>query len=229
MINFGEESKTIKELIQIIIDTYSYDLSKIEREFNLRKFKSKHIFARDIYNEKIDDLLNKKGYIIEDFNRGGHTFVVIYDKKTKTLFSLMNEKTYKSINISKDPFKIHYLEALGIINNDDTPIQEQVTFFKDEEKLHNAKILLNKIVKNKIEVDILNHCLITFKFKDNELKVVNGIQFNSNFDIIQFENLNRYIEVEYNYIGSSQLDIEPEEEIIDESTISLKLFDRKEE
>lgn len=219
------EKRKFKEVIlQGILDGYTDDLELIKSEHNLETFSSKYPLARDLANSNIINSLDRDRYVFPKFKRGAHEFILIYDKKEKILYSTMQEKTFKTLKISPNGNKIHYLEALGLINYDRNPLESQVMFFEDEYRMNNTKELLDKMVNRDILDEVKVHNLISFNIKNNEMKSARSIQLNSNLDIIQDESWNDYIPVKFDYIGISNLNIEAiDGEYIDEMEIEISI------
>lgn len=219
------EKRKFKEVVlQGILDGYTDDLELIKSEHNLETFSSKYPLARDLANGNIINSLDRDRYIFPRFKRGPHEFILIYDKKEKILYSIMQEKTFKSLKRSPNGNKIHYLEALGLINNDRNPLESQVMFFEDEYRMNNTRELLDKMVNSEILDEVEVHNLISFNIKDDEMKSVRSIQLNSNLDIIDDESWNDYIPVKFDNIGISDLDIETiDDEYVDEMGIEISI------
>lgn len=219
------ENRKFKEIVlQGILDGYTDDLKLIKSEYSLETFSSRYPLARDLANSNIINSLDRDRYRFPKFKRGAHEFILIYDKKEKILYSTMQEKTFKTLKRSPNGNKIHYLEALGLINYDRNPLESQVMFFEDEYRMNNTKELLDKIVASDILDEVKVHNLISFNIKNNEMKSVRSIQLNSNLDIIAYESWNDYITVKFDDIGISNLDIEAiDYECVDEMDIEISI------
>ena len=136
----------------------------------------------------------------------------------------MKEKTFKTLKISPNGNKIHYLEALGLINYERTPLTSQLMLFDDEHRMNNTKELLEKLLSSEILEEAKVHNLIIFDIKNNEMKSVKSIQLNSNLDIISDESWNDYIPVKYEDIGLSNIELdEDDDEYADEIGIEISI------
>lgn len=219
------ENRRFREVVlQGILDGYTDDLELIKLEHNLETFSSKYPLARDLANSNIINSLDRDRYVFPRFKRGAHEFILIYDKKEKVIYSIMKEKTFKTLKISPNGNKIHYLEALGLINYERTPLTSQLMLFDDEHRMNNTKELLEKLLSSEILEEAKVHNLIIFDIKNNEMKSVKSIQLNSNLDIISYESWNDYIPVKYEDIGLSNIELdEDDDEYADEIGIEISI------
>ena len=199
-------------VLQGIIDGYTEDLNSVRQNYDLETFSSKYTLARDLANSNIKKSLDNSRYEFPKFKRGAHEFILIYDKYDKVLYSIMKEETFNGLRKSQNGKKIHYLEALGIINYGKMPVQSQATFigYEDECRIKNAEQLLGKMLSDDILEEVEVHNLICFNIKNSEMKSARSIQLDLNLDIVGIESWNDCIPVGYdkNNIGVSDIDLD---------------------
>ena len=120
----------------------------------------------------------------------------------------MKMKTFKGLEKSKKKKNVHYLESLGLLNNNIIPKESQIEFFEDEYRQSLMKELLVKIVSKEVVDEVEVHKLITFDIKNNELTSISVFKLNSQLDIIDEESWNEYIGVSYDDIGTRELNMD---------------------
>ena len=218
--NKNEDFRVI--IAQAIKDACTEDLKEVKSHFGLKTFSSRHSLSRDIMNTHISRRLDSNRFSVETFNRGAHQFITIYDNNEKTLYSIMKHKTFKGLEKSNKKANVHYLEALGFMNNDNIVEKSQIKFFEYEYRQSQIEDLLFKIVSKEVIDEVKVHKLITFDINNNELSSISVFQLNSELDIINEESWNDYIAIDYDDIGTRYLNIDiNEDEYAIEEEISL--------
>ncbi|MBC6695802.1 hypothetical protein H9L25_03325 [Terrisporobacter mayombei] len=209
-LNRNEDFRSI--IAQAIKDAYTEDIRELKDNYELKTFSSRHALAKDLLNTYVFKRLEKNRFIIEKFNRGAHEFISIYDKKEKSLYSLMKMKTFKGLEKSKKKKNVHYLESLGLLNNNTIPKESQIEFFEDKYRQNLMEELLLKIVSKEVVDEVEVHKLITFDIKNNDLTSISVFQLNSQLDIIDEESWNEYIGVDYDDIGTRESNMDTTKE-----------------
>lgn len=178
------------------------------------------------------------------FNRSGYSLVAIYDKVSKTLFSILSENNLNSLLHKKIEDRIHYSHSFSQLSKE--PIKcEQLTFDNiipsDSKKINDINDLLEKLTegfeyKNQVE----RYCVLQTKInhKESILFNVSAVYLTKNYKISETDNSwTKYISSNYNdetagntfieIMEDNQEDNEPINELSIKKNISLK--DKKEE
>ena len=182
-----------RELIKNCIrDAYIDNVQEIKQTYNLEFFDSLHILARDCMNKNIKNKLNKDQFTIEKFKRSMHTFICIYDRYNKNIYSVMKQSRFEDLLTRKKDATIHYLQALASINSGKEPIQHQLNmydifnedYFKDEERQKSIRYILSNLLNMEILSEVKAHKLITFNLVEHDILNIVEYELNSNFEII---------------------------------------------
>ncbi|MBU3105759.1 DUF5986 family protein [Clostridium gasigenes] len=153
----------------------------------------------DMINSECKDALPKLKFDVVICKRGIWQLVLMYDKETKSLYTLMKDKRFEDLLkvVSKD--KVHYLEALTTVNIDlSEEAQEQITLFEDFTKGKTEKIerTVRQLFKN-IDGQIERHVLITFTDKNFELYSISASIITPSLQVLLKEDWAQYIQPKY--------------------------------
>lgn len=178
------------------------------------------------------------------FNRSGYSLVAVYDKVSKTLFSILSENNLNSLLHKKIEDRIHYSHSFSQLSKE--PIKCQQLKFdniipNDSKKISDINDLLEKLTdefeyKNQVE----RYCVLQTRInhKESLLFSVNAVYLTKNYNISETDNSwAKYISSNYNdetagntfieIVENEQDDNEPISDLSIKDNISLK--DKKEE
>lgn len=180
----------------------------------------------DMINSECKDALSDKRYDIVVCKRGVWQLVLIYDKETKALYTLMKEKRFEELSklVRKD--KVHYLEAITTVNKWLAGEEiEQLALFDDFNKLKAEKIdkTVEQLLKN-IDGEVRKHVLIAFTEKNLELYSISALIVTPSLQVLHKENWGEYIQPKY-LLDISNEDINNEDE--EEIALGLKVTKEK--
>lgn len=170
----------------------------------------------DMINSECNDALSKLRFDVVICKRGIWELVLIYDKETKYLYTLMKDKRFEELSKVVSNDKVHYLEALTTVNiNASEETYEQVLLIEDftkdkEEKIEKTVEKLFKNINGKIE----RHVLITFTDKNFELYSISASIITPSLQVLLKEDWSQYIQPKYDLgINNSDLLSSDEEDI----------------
>lgn len=170
----------------------------------------------DMINTECRDALPEKKYDVVVCKRGVWQLILMYDKDTKTLYTLMKEKRYEEVCKTVKSNKVHYLEAIATVNKGLVEErQEQIAFFEgfNELKVEKMKNTVEQLL-NKIDGEVKKHVLITFTDKSLELCSISALIVTPSLQILCKEDWTEYIEPKYS-LDVSTIDIYSEDEEIE--------------
>jgi uncharacterized protein DUF5986 len=141
-------------------------------------------------------------------NRGPWEMVMVYEKNSGFLYSIMREKRYKEIRDKIRKRKhMHYVDILvRHLNSDLISTTRQLSFipnisvtFEDQDKVAEA---VQKLLKNLLEDDVVlkRHVLVLFEGTKFQLSSVRAVMVDSNLDIVVQEDWSKYISIEESII-----------------------------
>ncbi|MEO2601361.1 DUF5986 family protein [Clostridium butyricum] len=167
----------------------------------------------DMINTECRDALPEEKYDVVVCKRGVWQLILMYDKGTKTLYTLMKEKRYEDVCKTVKRNKVHYLEAIATVNKDlIEEQQEQIAFFQgfDELKKEKTENTVIQLLSN-IEGEVKKHVLITFADKDLELSSISALIVTPSLQILYKEDWTEYIEPKYS-LDVNSIDIDNDED-----------------
>lgn len=176
----------------------------------------------DMINTECQKAMLKSEYDVVVCKRGIWQLLLIYDRNTNTLYTLMKEKRYEDLCKTVKSNKVHYLEAITTVNKDLLKEKhEQVTFFEEFNKLKMEKMETTlKQLLNNIDGQVKKHVLITFTDKNLELYSISALIVTPSLQILHKENWTEYIEPKYS-LDSNNIDINNDEN--EEIKLGLKV------
>ena len=170
----------------------------------------------DKINTECSYVLPKNKFDVVACKRGVWELILIYDKETKNLFTLMKEQRFETLLKSISVNKVHYLEALTMCNiNDTEEYIEQTTFFNEltEDKKEKIEKTLEVMLK-KIDGEIEKYVLIRFNDREFELASITASIITPYLTIIMQENWSEYIQPKYDIVINNTNELEAEDEDI---------------
>lgn len=208
-------------IVRAIFEAHKKDLPDFYGEYDLETFNCRHFLKWDFTNTNIiRSFLGKRFHCIK-VKRGSWRFVLIYDKETKFLYSLMKEKRFIELQDKTKLGKIHYLYALASINKELKRKIEQLSLFTiDNNQLQNdLKNVLHEMIQN-IDGEINNYVLISFSTEKHELVSVSAYIPTAGLDIAYKESWNEFIPADFDTLSDYTDNINQSDE--DEINIALR-------
>lgn len=215
-----DKHKTL--LIQAIMDAIKKDIIDFRMENHLETFISIHLLKWDFINKNIIRAIRKlslENYQCVIIKRGSlWEQVLIYDKETGFLYTLMNEKRFFQLSVRPSKQSVHYLDGLAFINSDLEPIEsgEQLSLFEFDNSAWNEKV--NNVLKSMVHMlgEIKRFVLITFKTEKGEVTSVNTYMPTADLGIAYSENWDEFITADFSVALTREdfIQNEQEEEII---------------
>ena len=207
-----EDKKLIVQALQNALDKFNEHITNTRTITNMGHIGTKW----DIINTECRDALPKTKYDVVVCKRGVWQLILMYDKDTKTLYTLMKEKRYEDVCKTVKSNKVHYLEAIATVNKELVEEwQEQIAFFEgfNELKVEKIQNTVEQLL-NKIDGEVKKHVLITFTDKNLELCSVSALIVTPSLQILYKEEWTEYIEPKYS-LDVSNINIDSEEEEIE--------------
>lgn len=217
------------------------DLESYTSQRNLVTQNSRNFLKWDLINTNIKESLTSSNYEVEIVKMGSWKFLLILDKESNTLYSLMNTKRYETICSNKTVNAPLYIKALVELNQQLG--YAQTSLFEDEKHDSCYTDLLNELCRTFYSHDNdfsnINYKIITFATnRFDEVVGLNLLTLDINLDLLNKENLFEYITPEYqnNIEQVSELDIQKpvlkiktkgEQRIREKSNLSLKNSEEK--
>lgn len=164
-------------IIEAISEDYYELTSKLDLPFNNNK--PNLIF--DLSSRNIRDKINDNINLIP-VKRSSREFYIIYNKKEKCIYSIMNYNSFKN-NLPK------YSEALLKKYNSDISLQKELFEFNEPNIKYN--LIVNNIFKNvdnEIRNNIDRYCIIVYHIKKDNLILLENHILDKNLDEYKIEN-----------------------------------------
>jgi hypothetical protein len=161
----------------------------------------------DYINTECSDALPKSKFDISVCSRGVWELILIYDKESKYLYTLMKDKRFEDLKKQLKKDKVHYLEAITKLNVKFwEESQEQGSFFADISEIKSEKIekTIEQMLKD-INEDIEAHILVTFTERQNELFSISASIVTPTLNIIYAEKWNEYIQPKYDIVINNKI------------------------
>lgn len=174
---------TIKQIvydstIEAISEDYYETISKLDLPFN----NNKPNLTFDLLSRNIRDKINDNINLIP-VKRSSREFYIIYDKKEKYIYSIMNYNSFKSNNL---PI---YLKALLKKYNSDISLQKELFEFNEPNIKYD--LIVNNIFKNvdnEIRNNIDRYCIIVYHIKKDNLILLENHILDKNLYEYKIEN-----------------------------------------
>lgn len=218
-INLGEENKIL------IVQAVQNGLE----QFKEYKLEHKTITSLGSTGTKWDKINTECSYALPKLKfdvvackRGVWQLILIYDKDTKHLYTLMKEQRFDELLKSVKENKVHYLEALTMCNADLVEeYREQTTLFEGFNDIKKEKIDKTlEIMLSKINGEIERHVLVRFTDKEFALSSITASVITPRLSIVTQENWAQYIQPKYDIAISALNEFEVDEE---EINLTLKV------
>lgn len=174
---------TIKQIVyDAIIEAISKDYYELTSKLDLPFNNNKPNLTFDLLSRNIRDKINNNINLIP-VKRSSREFYIIYDKKEKYIYSIMNYNSFKSNNLPM------YLKALSKEYNSDISLQKELFEFNEPNIKYD--LIVNKIFKNvdnEIKNNIDRYCIIVYHIKRDNLILLENHILDKNLDEYKIEN-----------------------------------------
>lgn len=191
----SEDKKVIVQALQNGLERFEEHITNIKTITNIGYTGTKW----DIINTECRDALPESKYDVVVYKRGVWKLILMYDRESKTLYTLMKENRYEAVCKTVKANKVHYLEAIATVNKDlAEEKQEQIAFFEGFNELKMKKIdnTVEELLNN-INGEVKKHVLITFTDKNLELVSISALVVTHSLQILYKEDWSAYIEPKY--------------------------------
>jgi hypothetical protein len=206
-----EDKKIVVQALQNGLERFHEHISNTKTITNMGYTGTKW----DMINTECRDALSEKKYDVVVCKRGVWQLILMYDKDSKTSYTLMKEKRYEDVCKTVKSNKVHYLEAIATVNEDLVKEkQEQMAFFEgfNELKIEKIENTVEQLLNN-IDGEVKKHVLITFTDKNLELSSISALIVTPSLQILYKEDWTEYIEPKYS-LDVNNVDINSDDEEI---------------
>ena len=171
-------------------------------------------------NEEVKNTLADK-FEVSLCKRRIWEIILIYDKETRSLYSLMKDKRLGELREEIKSNGMHYATVLATSINShfQYEVQDQMTFIDESDSLYDEKLEENfKEITKYISGDIDKYTMITFTNKNQELTSISARIVSSSLDDIYKEDWSDLIKPKYDAVineilGDISLDEDADEDI----------------
>lgn len=213
-------------IIDSISNAHKNDIKDFILEYDLETFNSVHFLKWDFTNTNIIRNLQGDRFQCLKVKRGPWKFILIYDKETMYLYSLMREKRFSQLQDRIVREKVHYLDSLANINQglkgkDNKERFYQPDMFDMDGRSWESEVqsVLNEMIQN-IDGEIKQYVLISFSTERDEVTSVSAYIPTVDLNIAYEENWNEFITADFNIPYNADYTTEQEEE--DDIEIGLR-------
>lgn len=172
----------IKQIVyDAIAEAISGDYYELTSKLGLPFNNNKPNLIFDLLSRNIRDKINDNIKLIPA-KRSSREFYIIYEKKEKYLYSIMNYNSFKN-SLPK------YAEALLKKYNSDISLQKELFEFNETNTKYN--LIVNEILKNvdnKIKNNIDRYCIIVYLIRKDNLILLKNYVLDKNLDEFKIEN-----------------------------------------
>lgn len=219
-IPLSDQDKTV--LIEAIYNAHKNDIREFILEYDLETQNCIHFLRWDFTNTNIIRRFQGERFQCIKVKRGPWKFILIYDRETKFLYSLMREKRFKDLQDRVTAERVHYVDALVSNNHELEDISTVERVFQQDlfdldgmiwsEEVHQVweELSVN------IEGDVRYYAIVTFTSEKDEITAVSTYIPTVSLGIAHEENWNEYITADFsNTYSTSAFQAETEDEDIE--------------
>ncbi|MFC3788409.1 DUF5986 family protein [Paenibacillus sp. GCM10012307] len=208
-------------LIESIYNAYKNDVREFLLEYELETHNCVHFLRWDFTNTNIIRGFQSSHFQCLKAKRGPWRFVLIYDKESGFLYSLMREKRFLELQGRVNKDRVHYVDALASLNHDlDDSSNIERVFAQDLFDMDGAQwsgevqTVLQELIMS-IDGPIKYYGLITFSSEKDEITSVTAYIPTTDLGIAHQENWNEYITADFsNTYEESAFPIDSEDDDI---------------
>lgn len=192
-------------IVKAIYDATGDDIKEDVRSHRLKTQNSTPFRIWDLINTNVCKAIDGLDCMTHTAKRGPWELVIIYDVKSKFIFTIMRAKRFRALHQKiRSRKKMHYIDMLVRHLNPDllAPVGqmmfEPVEFEDEQELAANVQTLLSGLMEE--DVTILRHAIILFESSNWGLTKIRSIMVDSNLDTVLEENWSEYIPVQESVI-----------------------------
>lgn len=181
----------IETVYRGIEQAHAKDYPEYEQSANLVTHNAKSFQQWDYLNRNLKQALDDDNVVFFSQKQGMWEFILIYEKESNMLISLMRETRFKTLQKSWKRQKVQYIETLLQLNYDFQAPNKPLDLFPcDKNPILNEKaaVLLDSICatlkKANIE-QIHNHVLVVFDTAFGQLGTLNAYILDSDFEAVE--------------------------------------------
>lgn len=220
-LNFDEKEYIVDSILSGLEKSHDYFISNRTITNNGREGE-----RWNYINEEVKNILPEKFHVCL-CQRKIWGIILIYDKETKCLYSLMKDKRLRELRGDIDSNGMHYAAVLAnqLNSNLQYEVQDQMSFIDDKYNLYDEKIEESFIdITKNIPGDINKYVMITFTNKNNELTSISGIVVSPKLDSIYEESWSDMIKPKYDVVIKEMLsDISLSDDTDEEIDVPIKM------
>lgn len=200
--------KQIKDLVRCVFNGIGDDIKQaiMRNKLDRSTMNSYAILIWDIiYRNVLKCFENDSDIIVAFTRRAPWNLIVIYDKQTRNIITLMREERLKQIQKDKNGWK-HYLTQLVTELNKQLENQQQT--FDDYDEDYGKQSVQRICGDLSITPDMVNgHSLVLFSSNDYFLHSIRCVRLNRLLEICEEEDWNEYIGAEESLIVDQAEDV----------------------
>ncbi|MCY8523201.1 DUF5986 family protein [Bacillus atrophaeus] len=202
-------------IIKSVADAFSKDIKAFKADYDLETYNSENFLKWDFINTNLVNALSFGDFQCSKVKRGPWRFVLIFDKNSGNLYSLMRQERFYEIQEKTNREKIHYLDALASINDFVEAIQEsfrQINLFDIDGQLwrEEAEKILSELIQN-IDGEVKCFTLLTFSNNKSEITDFSALTLTPSLGIAYEESWNDFIPAEYD-LGDNEIVMQDDNE-----------------
>ncbi|MBX7001915.1 hypothetical protein EX219_09990 [Bacillus aerophilus] len=207
-------------IIRSVADAFNKDVKAFKEEFDLETYNNVKFLKWDFTNTNIIRNLPHQNFDCVKAKRGPWIFVLIYNKISGTLFTLMRKDRFFEIQEKTKRDKIHYIDAFSSINKGEKAsevIYKQIDIFDMDSKAWNKEVnvVLEDLLKH-IPGEVKKYVLLTFKNEKNEIVDFSALILTPSLGIAYEESWNEFIPADYDLTSrETEVAVDTEDEDID--------------
>ncbi|MCY7898103.1 DUF5986 family protein [Bacillus rugosus] len=195
----SDDYKTL--IIKSVADAFSKDIRAFKEEFDLETYNGLNFLKWDFTNTNIIRSLPSGEFQCLKARRGPWKFVLIFDKNSGNLYTLMRQDRFSEIQEKTNREKVHYLDALASLNyfvKSDRESYRQINLFDLDGQLwkEEAAKILSELIEN-LDGEVKCYTLLTFCNDKSEITDFTALILTPSLGIAYEESWNDYIPVEY--------------------------------
>ncbi|MGE5632196.1 MAG: DUF5986 family protein, partial [Caulobacteraceae bacterium] len=160
-------------IIQAISDGNKKEVLDFMAEYDLETYNGIHFLKWDFANTNLLRNLSDDRFQCLKIKRGPWKLVLVYDKETKYLYSLMNKHRFLQLQERVNKEQVHYIDALALINKGlrGNGKNKQLRLFIVKSDKTNTKNLLKEILQQ-IDGEVIRFTVIAFSNEKDEITSV---------------------------------------------------------
>ena len=194
--NFNLEEELLRAVAISISEGIGIDFIDARKQLNTYTKNSSPALIWDLINSNLKKRLGDNYVCIYKKQRGIWEFLLIVDKKSKKVITIMRENRLKQI--TKHPFKNrkHYTAALALLNEHLKPRQRKLVNIPLNREDNNFLQVLSRELCSEIEQNMLEeslYCILSFKSSSGVMTAFSANFLTKNLEIAETISLNGFM------------------------------------